>query len=86
MRAPAQRCPDVLVDPDPIYVRDDRIWTSAGITAGIDLSLALVERRSRAKVAMRVARHLVVFLNRPGESVAVQRLARRPDPPPTATP
>jgi transcriptional regulator GlxA family with amidase domain len=60
------RYPDILVDADPIYVRDGRIWTSAGITAGIDLSLALVEDDLGRKVAMQVARHLVVFLNRPG--------------------
>jgi transcriptional regulator GlxA family with amidase domain len=58
--------PDVLVDPDPIYVHDERIWTSAGVTAGIDLSLALIEEDLGRKIAMQVARHLVVFLNRPG--------------------
>jgi transcriptional regulator GlxA family with amidase domain len=58
--------PDVLVDPNPIYIRDGRIWTSAGVTAGIDLSLALVEEDLGRKIAMQVARHLVVFLNRPG--------------------
>jgi transcriptional regulator GlxA family with amidase domain len=61
-----QRYPDVLVEPDPIYVRQGRIWTSAGVTAGIDLSLALVQEDLGRKVAMQVARHLVVFLNRPG--------------------
>jgi len=62
----AQQYPDVEVDPDPIYIRDGRIWTSAGITAGIDLCLALVQEDLGRKVAMAVARHLVVFLNRPG--------------------
>lgn len=61
-----ERYRDVIVDREPIYVRDDRIWTSAGVTAGIDLSLALVEEDFGRKVAMQVARHLVVFLNRPG--------------------
>jgi transcriptional regulator GlxA family with amidase domain len=61
-----QSYPDVAVDPDPIYLRDGRLWTSAGVTAGIDLSLALVEEDLGRKAAMRVARHLVVFLNRPG--------------------
>jgi transcriptional regulator GlxA family with amidase domain len=56
----------VCVERDPIYVRQGRIWTSAGVTAGIDLSLALVESDLGRKVAMQVARHLVVFLNRPG--------------------
>jgi transcriptional regulator GlxA family with amidase domain len=62
----AQQYPDVEVDPDPIYIRDGHIWTSAGITAGIDLSLALIQEDLGRKVAMAVARHLVVFLNRPG--------------------
>jgi transcriptional regulator GlxA family with amidase domain len=61
-----QQYPNVRVDPDPIYVQDERIWTSAGVTAGIDLSLALVEEDLGRKIAMQVARHLVVFLNRPG--------------------
>ena len=61
-----QRYPAVQVDPDPIFLHNDRIWTSAGVTAGIDLSLALVEEDLGRKVAMTVARHLVVFLNRPG--------------------
>jgi transcriptional regulator GlxA family with amidase domain len=61
-----QDFPDIHVDSDPIYVRNDRVWTSAGITAGIDLSLALVQEDFGRKLAMQVARHLVVFLNRPG--------------------
>jgi len=61
-----QLYPEVVVDPDPIYLTDGRIWTSAGVTAGIDLSLALIEEDLGRKLAMRVARHLVVFLNRPG--------------------
>jgi len=61
-----QQYPDVLVDPDPIYLHEGRIWTSAGVTAGIDLSLALIEEDLGRKIAMQVARHLVVFLNRPG--------------------
>lgn len=58
--------PDIRVEPDPIYIHEDRIWTSAGVTAGIDLSLALVADDLGRKLAMQVARHLVVFLNRPG--------------------
>jgi transcriptional regulator GlxA family with amidase domain len=61
-----ERYPDIHVDRDPIFVREDRIWTSAGVTAGIDLSLALVEDDLGRKIAMQVARHLVVFLKRPG--------------------
>jgi transcriptional regulator GlxA family with amidase domain len=58
--------PEIKVDPDPIYLHDGRIWTSAGVTAGIDLSLALIQEDLGRKLAMAVARHLVVFLNRPG--------------------
>jgi transcriptional regulator GlxA family with amidase domain len=62
----ARAYPKVHVDPDPIFVRDGMIWTSAGVTAGIDLALALVEDDVGRGVALRVARHLVVFLKRPG--------------------
>lgn len=58
--------PDTHVDPEPIYVRDGNLWSSAGVTAGIDLSLALVEHDHGAEVAQVVARWLVVFLRRPG--------------------
>jgi transcriptional regulator GlxA family with amidase domain len=62
----AQRFPSVRVDPDPIFVRDGSVWTSAGVTAGIDLALALVEEDLGRSVALAVARYLVVFLKRPG--------------------
>ncbi|MFD3477318.1 GlxA family transcriptional regulator [Streptomyces sp. NPDC058695] len=58
--------PAVEVDPDPIYVRDGNVATSAGVTAGIDLALALVEEDHGRDTALTVARHLVVFLRRPG--------------------
>ncbi len=58
--------PAVDVDPDPIFVRDGRVATSAGVTAGIDLALALVEEDLDRDAALAVARHLVVFLRRPG--------------------
>jgi transcriptional regulator GlxA family with amidase domain len=58
--------PDVTVEPDPIFVRDGPIWSSAGVTAGIDLSLALVEEDLGRAIALAVARYLVVFLKRPG--------------------
>lgn len=61
-----QAYPDVRVEPDPIFIREERIWTSAGVTAGIDLSLALLQDDLGRKLAMQVARHLVVFLHRPG--------------------
>ena len=62
----AKRFPAVRVEPDPIFVRDGSVWTSAGVTAGIDLTLALVEEDLGRSIALAVARHLVVFLKRPG--------------------
>ncbi len=58
--------PDVDVDPEPIFVRDGHLWSSAGVTAGIDLALALVEHDHDPDVAQVVARWLVMFLRRPG--------------------
>lgn len=62
----ARRFPAVQVEPDPIFVRDDPVWTSAGVTAGVDLALALVEQDLGRTIALAVARYLVVFLKRPG--------------------
>ncbi|MEV7417022.1 GlxA family transcriptional regulator [Streptomyces sp. NPDC089919] len=62
----ARRYPAVRVEPDPIFVRDGNVATSAGVTAGIDLALALVEEDLGRETALLVARHLVVFLRRPG--------------------
>ncbi|WP_336489188.1 GlxA family transcriptional regulator [Methylobacterium nigriterrae] len=62
----AERYPAVTVEADPIFVRDGPVWTSAGVTAGIDLALALVEEDLGRAAALAVARHLVVFLKRPG--------------------
>lgn len=60
------RYPAVLLDIDSIYVRDGQFWTSAGITAGIDLTLALIEQDHGSRVALRVARQLVVYMMRAG--------------------
>jgi transcriptional regulator GlxA family with amidase domain len=62
----ARRFPAVRFERDPIFVRDGNVWTSAGVTAGIDLALALVEEDLGRAVALTVARYLVVFLKRPG--------------------
>ena len=62
----ARRHPNVTVEPDPIFVRDGPVWTSAGVTAGMDLALALVEDDHDSELALSVARHLVLFLRRPG--------------------
>ena len=58
--------PALVVDSDPIYIRDGKYWTSAGVTAGIDLALALVQDDLGTEVAQTVARWLVMFLHRPG--------------------
>jgi transcriptional regulator GlxA family with amidase domain len=76
--------PAVTVEPDPIYVRDGRFWTSAGVTAGIDLALALIEDDLGPPVATAVARALVVFVRRAGgqsqfsAQLAVQAAERAP--------
>ena len=62
----AEQYPHVTVDPEPIFVRDGNVATSAGITAGIDLALALAEDDLGRDTALKVARELVVFLRRPG--------------------
>src|ERR1700737_2508030 len=62
----AKEYPKVVVRPEPIYLRDGSIYTSAGITAGIDLSLALVEEDHGHDTALKIARFLVMFLVRPG--------------------
>jgi transcriptional regulator GlxA family with amidase domain len=62
----ALRYPNVIVEPDPIFIRDGNVATSAGVTAGMDLALALVEEDLGREVALEAARWLVVFLQRPG--------------------
>ena len=62
----ARRYPEVQVDPEPIFLRDGPIWSSAGVTAGMDLALALVEEDLDREAALTIARHLVLFLRRPG--------------------
>src|SRR5205814_150516 len=61
-----KRAPRTDVDPDPIFVRDENIYTSAGVTAGMDLALALVEEDHGSRLALQVARNLVLYLRRPG--------------------
>jgi transcriptional regulator GlxA family with amidase domain len=58
--------PKVTVDAEPIFVRDGNIFTSAGVTAGMDMSLALVEQDFGSDVALRIARAYVMYLRRPG--------------------
>ena len=62
----AKRYPALKVDPGSLYVRDGKFWTAAGVTAGIDLSLALIEEDFGSEVALSVARELVVYMKRSG--------------------
>lgn len=61
----ARRYPQVLVDPRPIWIRDGNVYTSAGISTGIDLALALVAEDLGAAYALEIAKNLVLFLRRP---------------------
>ena len=81
------RFPDLDVDADPIYVHDGRVWSSAGVTAGIDLALAIVEHDHGADIAQTVARWLVMFLRRPGGQTqfATPVWSERADPGPIRT-
>lgn len=62
----ARRYPKLKVDPGSLYVKDGKFWTAAGVTAGIDLALALIEEDFGVEVALAVARELVVYMKRPG--------------------
>jgi transcriptional regulator GlxA family with amidase domain len=62
----ARYYPDTTVEPDAIYVRDGNVWTSAGVTAGMDLALALIREDFGDDMALAVARRHVMFLMRPG--------------------
>jgi transcriptional regulator GlxA family with amidase domain len=76
------RYPAVTVEPDAIFVRDGAVYTSAGVTAGIDLALAMIEEDLGRAVALGVARGLVVFLKRPGgQSQFSSHLAAQATPP-----
>jgi transcriptional regulator GlxA family with amidase domain len=79
----ARAYPQVHVECDPIFVRDGPCWSSAGIVAGIDLALALVEADAGRPLALATARHMVVFLKRPGGQAQFSTLlaaqAREPD-------
>ena len=61
-----EQFPKVLVEPNTIYVKDGPIYTTAGVTASMDLALALVEEDHGRSVALRVAKELILFLKRPG--------------------
>ena len=65
----AERYPSVRVEPDLIYVHDGKIWSSAGVTAGIDMTLAMIEADLGRESALAVARQLVVYMMRPGGQI-----------------
>ena len=71
-----RRHPKIQVDGDRIFTRDDRIWTSAGITAGIDLALSLIEEDLGKTVARTVARQLVVYHRRAGGQMQFSSMLR----------
>lgn len=80
----ASKYPEVKVDANPIWVQDGNVYTSAGVTAGMDLALAMVEEDYGTEMALKVARALVLFLRRPGGqaqfsvSLATQAPDRKP--------
>jgi transcriptional regulator GlxA family with amidase domain len=80
----AARFPKVQVERDPIYVRDGAVWTSAGVTAGIDLALAIVEEDLGREVASTLARWLVMFVRRVGgqQQFSAQLAAQSAERPP----
>jgi transcriptional regulator GlxA family with amidase domain len=79
-----RRYPGTDVEADAIYVRDGEVWTSAGVTAGMDLALAMVEEDLGQEAALEIARWLVVFVQRPGgqsqfsSHLSAQRAEREP--------
>lgn len=80
----AREHPEVKLEPDAIFVRDGELWTSAGVTTGMDLALAMVEEDLGHEVALEIARYLVVFMQRPGgqsqfsSHLKAQRAEREP--------
>jgi transcriptional regulator GlxA family with amidase domain len=80
----AHNHPQLTVDPNPIFIRDGDVWTSAGVTSGMDLALAMVEEDLGREIAAEIARWLVLFLQRPGgqaqfsSHLSTQLAERRP--------
>ncbi|WP_322014314.1 GlxA family transcriptional regulator [Paraburkholderia sp. J12] len=68
-----EACPSVVIEPDSLYVRDGKLRTAAGVTAGLDLALALVEEDLGREIAMGVASQLVMFFKRPGGQLQFSR-------------
>lgn len=75
-----ERFPEVLVDPDPIFIRDGNIATAAGVTSAMDLMLAFIEEDHGAELAQQVARELVTYLQRPGKQAQMSIYTTSPVP------
>jgi transcriptional regulator GlxA family with amidase domain len=76
----AARHPEITVDPAPIYTRDGNVYTAAGITSALDLTLAFIEEDHGPDLAREVARHLVVYLQRPGNQAQMSLFTAAPPP------
>jgi transcriptional regulator GlxA family with amidase domain len=76
----ATRYPRIEVDPKPLYIKDGNVYTAAGVTSGLDLTLAFVEEDHGAELARAVARALVTYLHRPGNQAQVSMFVRDPAP------
>ncbi|WP_443077048.1 GlxA family transcriptional regulator [Streptomyces sp. SP18CS02] len=76
----AARHPEVTVDASPIYIRDGDVYTAAGITSALDLTLAFIEEDHGAELARQVARDLVTYLQRPGNQAQVSLFTAVPPP------
>ncbi|UNX54508.1 DJ-1/PfpI family protein [Georgenia sp. TF02-10] len=76
----ARQYRQVHVDPGPIYLRDGNVYTSAGVTSALDLTLALVEEDNGPALARRVARALVTYLQRPGNQAQMSMFTTGPEP------
>ncbi len=76
----AGRHPAVAVDPAPLYVRDGHVYTSAGVTSALDLTLALIEDDHGPTLARRVARELVTYLHRPADQAQISMFLATPPP------
>jgi transcriptional regulator GlxA family with amidase domain len=76
----ARRYPAVTVDPVPLFIKDGNVYTSAGVTSALDLTLAFVEEDHGAALAREVARALVTYLQRPGNQAQVSMFLSGPAP------
>ena len=76
----AERYPRIVVDPDPIFIRDGDVITAAGVTSALDLTLTLIEEDHGAALARTVARDLVTYLRRPGDQAQMSMFTEGPPP------